>query len=44
MRDWVVQAQRGFISGRSMLENVVEVGTHAMMASFNPGNRAALVL
>ena len=42
--DWAVQVQRGFISGRSMLENVVEVGSHAMRASFNPRNRAALVL
>ena len=42
--DWAVQAQRGFISGKSMLENIVEVESHAMRASFNPRNRAALVL
>ena len=41
---WAVPAQRGFVTDRSMLENVVEVESKAMNVSFDLANRAALIL
>lgn len=41
---WAASSQRGFISDRSMLENVVEVESSAMNVSFCQSHRSALIL
>ena len=40
---WATQAQRGFIKGRRMLQNILEVETKAMELAASLGDRAALI-
>ena len=43
INNWAIQVQRGFIKGRKMLQNVMEVETRAMELSTSMRNRAALI-
>ena len=44
IKEWAIGAQRGFITDRVMVENVVEIESAAMKASFPLNNKAALIL
>jgi len=40
---WAFEAQRGFIRGRKMLQNIMDVETRAMEMASRNNNRAALI-
>ena len=41
---WAIKAQRGFLKGRKMLQNILDVETQAMEMAARLGQRSALIL
>ena len=43
INNWAFKCQRGFIRGREMLQNVIEIEAKALSIAWNSKNRGALL-